>query len=158
MFCLCFSKWWSPSDSFLFLGSQAISLLHAAKMMLKSSHSGGSSAALQCAPSHGQSADLPRVRAVICTSKSMVPAGQHSQPTKAVSNRSSAAHGSVEGGLEDDSYDLCVICLEVAPEKVFLPCQHAVACAECATKVMKRSAECPMCRCKLHSVMSVHKV
>lgn len=48
-----------------------------------------------------------------------------------------------------EDFDLCVICIEVAPQVRFQPCSHVVACEACASKVLLRCGECPMCRYQL---------
>lgn len=52
-----------------------------------------------------------------------------------------------ENAQED--FDLCVICIEVAPQVRFQPCSHVVTCKPCASKVLVQSGECPMCRGQL---------
>ncbi len=51
----------------------------------------------------------------------------------------------------DESFGLCVVCLEKQPEVGFLPCMHAVTCEACMLKIASKSNECPMCRAPLSS-------
>ena len=56
---------------------------------------------------------------------------------------------------EEEGLDLCAICMECVPDTVFVPCGHAVSCSACADKVLRRTAECPMCRCHLSGTQSI---
>ena len=42
---------------------------------------------------------------------------------------------------------LCIICGDETKSMAFIPCGHLCACSECASKVMRRSPRCPVCRC-----------
>ena len=57
-----------------------------------------------------------------------------------------------EGEL--DVQELCVVCMERAPEVAFSPCRHAIACSACAAKIRQRTNECPMCRCPILAQVS----
>lgn len=48
-----------------------------------------------------------------------------------------------------EDFELCVICIEVAPQVRFQPCSHVVTCKPCASKVLVQTGECPMCRGQL---------
>ncbi len=57
--------------------------------------------------------------------------------------------------IDDD--ELCAVCLEVAPEVVFVPCGHAVTCQACAGKVIERTGVCPLCRCSLQDCIVMQR-
>ncbi len=60
-------------------------------------------------------------------------------------------------GLDDDEdgSDLCAICMERSLATRFIPCQHSIACSLCASQIMQRTRECPLCRCSLQNVVSL---
>ena len=52
----------------------------------------------------------------------------------------------------EEDYNLCVICIENAPQVRFQPCAHVVTCKPCASKVLLQTGECPMCRSQLSAL------
>lgn len=60
-------------------------------------------------------------------------------------------------GAESENHDLCVICMETAPEVSFQPCGHAVTCRSCAAKVVASKRACPMCRGPLQDLLHLHQ-
>jgi len=42
--------------------------------------------------------------------------------------------------------ELCVACIMLTPQVIFLPCLHACCCFKCAAGWLSRTPECPLCR------------
>ncbi|RYY83669.1 RING-HC finger protein [archaeon] len=40
----------------------------------------------------------------------------------------------------------CVICLEGAPQEIFVPCGHLCTCSGCYQQMKRNKAVCPLCR------------
>lgn len=70
----------------------------------------------------------------------------------APANDHEVVHHAVRGEDVPDDFDLCVICIESAPQVRFQPCCHTVACKPCASRVLLQTGECPMCRCQLSAL------
>jgi len=54
---------------------------------------------------------------------------------------------------ESDVANTCVICFIDQRSTVFVPCGHLACCAECSDILMRKGANCPICRSKLQRVI-----
>ncbi|KAL7136238.1 hypothetical protein ABFS83_10G016400 [Erythranthe nasuta] len=52
----------------------------------------------------------------------------------------------------------CAICFTAPKDCFFLPCGHSVACFQCATRIQKSSASCPICRRSTRTVKKIYTV
>ncbi len=85
-----------------------------------------------------------------------LPASHRLQPCTLSPKSTAYAAAIMPRQSPDDEYDgVCVVCMEVAPAVMFWPCLHAVACNACASKIVARSNECPMCRSQVKSVETI---
>ncbi|KAL8526659.1 hypothetical protein ACS0TY_015751 [Phlomoides rotata] len=70
------------------------------------------------------------------------------------------AHGGPEQGgkpvTDDDSQHLCAICFEAPKNSFFIPCGHCTACFGCATRILKTSGACPICRGNTKEVRQIY--
>jgi hypothetical protein len=54
---------------------------------------------------------------------------------------------------EDDTEDVCKVCMDNAIDCVLLECGHMVTCLKCSKQV----AECPICRQNVSRIVKVFK-
>jgi len=52
----------------------------------------------------------------------------------------------------------CIICFDGPKNMLMLPCAHIATCSSCATEIMKRSRQCPVCRTKVSQVLRTFQV
>ncbi|KXZ52512.1 hypothetical protein GPECTOR_9g556 [Gonium pectorale] len=57
------------------------------------------------------------------------------------------------GGLDDEA--ACIVCMAAAKCCILIPCGHLVLCEACTEDVVARSNECPMCRERVETHMTV---
>ena len=57
----------------------------------------------------------------------------------------------------DNEENLCLICMSIEPDSVFLPCRHLCLCKECIMHLDKRSqkVDCPVCRVVCEKVVHI---
>ena len=56
--------------------------------------------------------------------------------------------------VEDNDVECCV-CMDAAPDVVFLPCTHQVACGACTCELRQSGGTCPCCRAAIHAQFTV---
>jgi hypothetical protein len=69
-------------------------------------------------------------------------------------NNTGTVGGTTVGG--DDESKLCVICQSNPKNTVFSPCGHISCCLDCATSLVEKTPECPMCRVQIEDVIKVY--
>jgi hypothetical protein len=52
---------------------------------------------------------------------------------------------------------LCIMCEDRPVTQLFMPCKHAVCCAECATKWLRENPTCPQCRARVNHQLNVRE-
>eukprot|EP00922_Rhytidocystis_sp_ex-Travisia-forbesii_P042801 GHVS01064000.1.p1 GENE.GHVS01064000.1~~GHVS01064000.1.p1 ORF type:complete len:151 (+),score=15.87 GHVS01064000.1:52-504(+) len=68
--------------------------------------------------------------------------GEENKRLRLAVHREREAREKAEQGLTKDKQLLCCICMEVPPEVVVAPCNHASTCEKCAADLER----CPICR------------
>ena len=58
---------------------------------------------------------------------------------------------------ENETEDLCVICITDPREILLLPCRHVAMCAECYEEVKERTRQCPICRANITAAINFGK-
>lgn len=65
-----------------------------------------------------------------------------------------AAGGSEWGGNNENT--MCVVCLSDPRDTSLMPCRHMCVCYECATDLVGRNMDCPMCRQPVKSLLKLN--
>jgi hypothetical protein len=56
---------------------------------------------------------------------------------------------------DDEKKPRCAVCLDAAPNGLFLPCGHLCACMPCALTLFNSTATCPICRARVIKTVQV---
>ncbi|XP_015795588.1 death-associated inhibitor of apoptosis 1-like [Tetranychus urticae] len=71
-----------------------------------------------------------------------------------ISNNRSSVEEAIRRSNGDDDRHKCKICYENEVNVVFSPCEHAIACSDCASKLQQLhgNSNCPFCRTPLTNI------
>ncbi|XP_004294245.1 PREDICTED: uncharacterized protein LOC101291029 [Fragaria vesca subsp. vesca] len=65
---------------------------------------------------------------------------------------------SINGGDDNNTLRLCVICFDGPRDCFFLPCGHCATCFTCGTRISEEAGTCPICRMKMKKVRKIFSV
>ncbi|KAK2417444.1 Prokaryotic RING finger 4 [Trifolium repens] len=77
----------------------------------------------------------------------------HKRVLEAAAKEAIAAKQYIEGKMDDDFSDLCVICIDQKSTVAFVPCGHMCCCKTCSRPLKI----CPLCRGRIKQVLQIFR-
>lgn len=86
---------------------------------------------------------------------SIASSSSSSSASSSLSPRSAAANDE-DGECSHGALGCCTICGDGPKSHAFLPCGHLSSCGGCSSKIMRRTARCPVCRCSAIDTVQIY--
>uniref|UniRef100_A0A7R9VMS5 RING-type E3 ubiquitin transferase n=1 Tax=Chlamydomonas euryale TaxID=1486919 RepID=A0A7R9VMS5_9CHLO len=77
------------------------------------------------------------------------------EPSRGSASAAGGDAGLVDGVVEDDGGNECVICMSATRDTMSLPCRHMCMCHGCADELKTQTNKCPICRNVISSLLHI---